>query len=265
MTGTISDFGEQWTHYTENRDFYASTEVLDSLFGPLLAKEDLAGKDLADVGAGTGRYTRMFHELGAASVLAVEPSDAVEVLERNTAGLEGVTCLRATADETPPDRFDWVFCIGVLQFIPDAEKALAAMGRGLRPGGRLFVWVYGKEGNRLYLALVRPLRAITRRLPHRLLDLLAGTLAYPAGWYAALCRALPLPMREYMRGYYSRLDHYSRKLVIYDQLNPTLARYYDRRELEALFDRSGFTDVRLHHRLGSSWSVVARFAGEESG
>ncbi len=69
-------------------------------------------------------------------------------------------------------------------------------------------------------------------------------------------------MAEYMRGYYSRLDHYSRKLVIYDQLNPTLARYYDREELRELLERSGFTEIRMHHRLGSSWSVVARYRGD---
>ncbi len=259
---TIGDFGDQWTHYTENREFYASSEVLDDLFGPLLAKEDLAGKDLADVGAGTGRYSRMFHELGAANVLAIEPSDAFAALQRNTAGLTRVSCLRGTAEETPEGSFDWVLCIGVLQFIPEAARALTAMGRALRPGGRLFVWVYGKEGNRLYLSLVRPLRAITSRIPHRALDRLAGLLAYPAGWYASACRFLPLPMARYMRNYYSRLDRYSRKLVIYDQLNPSFARYYDRRELHGLLARSGFTEIRMHRRLGSSWSVVARYRGE---
>jgi len=255
---TIGDFGEQWSHYTENRDFYASSEVLDDLFGPLLNKNELQGRDLADVGAGTGRYTRMFHELGAASVLAMEPSDAISVLERNTGGLTGIRCRRGTAEDLPAARFDWVLCIGVLQFIPAAQQALIAMGEALRPGGRLFLWVYGKEGNRLYLALVRPLRWISSRIPHRALDRLAGLLAYPAGWYASACRILPLPMARYMRRYYYRLDYYSRKLIIYDQLNPSFVRYYERDELQDLLEKSGFTEIRMHHRLGSSWSMVAR-------
>lgn len=262
MKDTIGDFGEQWSHYTENREFYASGAVLDDLFGPLLEKDDLRGKDLADVGAGTGRYTRMFHDLGVASVFAIEPSDAFSVLQRNTEDLTGVTCLHGTAERIPEARFDWVFCIGVLQFIPQASQALRAMGKGLRPGARLFVWVYGTEGNRLYLAVVRPLRWITSRIPHRALDLLATLLVYPASWYAAACRLLPLPMAKYMRGYYSRLDRYSRKVVIYDQLNPSYVRYYGREEFRSLLEESGFTDIQMHHRLGSSWSVVARYQGD---
>ncbi len=256
---TIRDFGEQWTHYTENPDYYGSSEVLEDLFGPLLSAEELRGKNLADVGAGTGRYTRIFHRLGAGSIVALEPSDAFLALERNTAGLDRVRCLRARADEIPDRRFDWVFCIGVLQFIPDPAAALKAMGEALGSGGRLFLWVYGVENNRLYLALARPLRAVTRRLPHRALDRLAALLAHPAGWYASLCRSLPLPMAEYMRRYYSRLDRYSRKLVIYDQLNPSFAHYYRREELRSLLEECGYRNIRMHHRLKTSWSVIAEY------
>jgi len=42
--GTISEFGVQWASYTENSGYYASDEVLDTLFGKLLDKKTLAGK-----------------------------------------------------------------------------------------------------------------------------------------------------------------------------------------------------------------------------
>jgi SAM-dependent methyltransferase len=258
---TIEDFGEQWTQYPDNTGFYGSApEVLDGLFGPLLDRGSLTGKAVADVGAGTGRYTRLLHAAGA-RVFALEPSAAFAVLQRNTRDLEGVEYLQAPAEAIPAGRFDLVFCVGVLQFIPDPQPALRAMGRALRPGGELFLWVYGRENNGLYLALVKPLRAVTSRLPHKVLDRLAAGLAHVAGGYARLCRAtsLPLPMARYLRDYYSRLDFYSRKLVVYDQLNPRLARYYRQEELRALLAGNGYTDIRLYHRLGYSWSVLARY------
>ncbi len=258
---TIEDFGEQWTQYPDNTGYYGSSpEVLDGLFGPLLERSSLQGKAVADVGAGTGRYTRLLHAAGA-QVFALEPSAAFEVLRRNTADLAGVEYSKAPAEDIPAGRFDLVFCVGVLQFIPDPDSALRAMGRALRPGGELFLWVYGRESNGLYLALVRPLRAVTSRLPHKLLDRLAGALAHMAGAYARLCSttSLPLPMSRYLRGYFGRLDFYSRKLVVYDQLNPRLARYYRQEELRAVLERSGYTGIRLYHRLGYSWSALAHY------
>ncbi|MCJ7830434.1 MAG: class I SAM-dependent methyltransferase [Desulfobacterales bacterium] len=258
---TIQDFGEQWTHYPENRGFYASPEALTSLLCPLLEPTTLRGLHLADVGAGTGRYTLMLHELGARKIMALEPSNAFSALQGNTAGVDRIECLQAAAEEIPQGNFDFVFCIGVLQFIPDPRSALRAMGRALGSGGRLFLWVYGAENNGLYLMLVKPLRWVTSRLSHRLLDRLAGLLAKPAGFYARLCRSKGWPLADYMRHYYARLDGYSRKLVIYDQLNPRFAKYSRQDELRALLASCGYADIRMHHHLGYSWSVLARYAG----
>jgi hypothetical protein len=48
----------------------------------------------------------------------------------------------------------------------------------------------------------------------------------------------------------------ARRVVIYDQLNPAYAKYYRRGEAEALLASQGFTDVKLHHRHGYSWTVL---------
>ena len=259
---TISDFGTQWTRYTRSSGLHGSVETLDGLFGPLLDKRDVADKRVADVGAGNGRYTLMFHQLGAERVLALEPSDGMATLKCNTQHLERIDYLQAPADAIPDENFDFVFCIGVLQFIPDPQPSLRAMGRALGPNGRLFVWVYGQENNGLYLAFVRPLRWITCRLPHAALNALSALLLLPADLYSWLSRFLPLPLGNYLRNYFSKLDRYSRKLVIYDQLNPKTARYYRKEDLEKLFEECGFTDVRMHHHLGYSWSVLARYQGK---
>lgn len=258
---TIADFGRQWTSYTENTGYYASTEVLDDLFGPLIDKESISGKKIADVGAGTGRFVKMFHELGAKHILALEPSSAIDILKENTRHLGNVEYLQTTADRLPADNFNLVFSIGVLQFIPEPVRALKAMGRALSPNGRLFLWVYGQENNRAYLSLVRPLRLITVRLPHPVLAALSGLLLLPANLYSFLCRYIGLPLAEYMRNYFTQLDQYSRKLVIYDQLNPRTARYYQKEELQELLQESGFNDIQMYHRLGYSWSVLASYKG----
>jgi hypothetical protein len=74
--------------------------------------------------------------------------------------------------------------------------------------------------------------------------------------YIALCRFLPLPMRTYMREVLARFPRQIRRLTIYDQLNPTYAKYYTRAEAEALLQQAGFVAVSVHHRHNYSWTVL---------
>jgi hypothetical protein len=53
--------------------------------------------------------------------------------------------------------------------IPEPSLSVRAALDALKPGGRMLVWFYGKEGNELYLAIVNPLRYITKRVPQWLL------------------------------------------------------------------------------------------------
>lgn len=260
---TVADFGEQWAEWGENDGYYASLELLQDVFGPLLRVEELHGLRAADVGSGTGRIARMLLEAGAAHVTAVEPSEAAAILRRNLAGYgERVDVLRATGDRLPAGLgLDLVISYGVIQFIPDPLPTLRAAHAALRPGGRVVLWVYGREGTAVYRSLLALLRGITTRLPHRALSALCGLLNGLLGAYLWLCRFLPLPLRSYARGTLARLDAHTRKLVIYDQLNPSYVHFYGRGELDDLIRSAGFADPKLHHRRGYSWTVLAEKAG----
>ncbi len=81
-------------------------------------------------------------------------------MKSNTQCLDNIKYLQATAEEIPNQNYDWIFCIGVLQFIPDPVPALKVMGKALGHQGRIFIWVYGRENNAPYLVFLKPLRLI---------------------------------------------------------------------------------------------------------
>lgn len=257
---TIDDFGEQWQAYTENRGYYASVGLLADVFGPLLDLEAIAGARVAEIGAGTGRFVRLFADAGARHIVAVEPSRAMAVLKRNTAADQArITYIEAAGDQLPPSGdLDLVFSIGVLHHIPDPVPVMKAMLGALRPGGRCAIWVYGAEGNRAYLLVAHTLRMITRRLPHHLLAGLVWLLYWPTAAYMHASRVLPLPLAKYLTEVLLRFDPATRRLVLYDQLNPAYAKYYREAEVRRLLIEAGFSDVRLYHRHGYSWAAVAR-------
>jgi len=256
---TIDDFGVQWSVYTENRGYYASTDHFEDIFSPLIDIKKIKGARVGDIGSGTGRVVAMLAHLGASEILALEPSQGYETLLKNTERFGSIVKpMRASGEKLPPGSdLDFVFSIGVIHHIPDPDPIIKAMYDGLRPGGTAAVWLYGKEGNELYLSLALPFRAISHILPHSILAGLCWALWFPLLAYIKLCKVLAfLPMSGYFVNVVDKCDSGVQRLIIYDQLNPAYAKYYTQDEAEQLLAKAGFINVRLFHRHGYSWSVA---------
>jgi SAM-dependent methyltransferase len=254
---TIKDFGEQWLRYSDNEGFYGSLELFSDILFPFLKPEEIKGSRVAEIGSGTGRIVNMLLEAGARHVIALEPSDASEVLCKNVREPERVTCLKMTGDRLPAyGNLDFVFSIGVLHHIPDPAPVVKAAFKALRPGGNFLAWLYGREGNELYLSFVKPLRRLTMHFPHFLLVSLVEVMYWPLVLYIKLCQIFPLPLQGYVRSVFQKMSREKRRLIIYDQLNPSFSKYFTKFEAEKLLVEGGFNNVRIHHRHGYSWTVI---------
>ncbi len=257
---TIGDFGDQWSRYGQNDGYYGSLTLFADILGPLAKTEDFAGLEVIDIGSGTGRIVQMLIAAGARRVHAVEPSQAMDVLRKNTAAIgDRVIYHRVTGDQVPSEiGADAVTSFGVLHHIPDPVPVMQSAHKALKPGGQMIAWLYGREGNERYLALVEPFRRLTRRLPHFLLSAVCHVLNVALTAYIWAAVLMPVPMRSYVRNVAGRLDWRKRYLVIYDQLRPYYAKYYTEQEARALFEGAGFVDIRLANRHGYSWTVIGR-------
>lgn len=260
---TIDDFDEQWTRYSDNEGWYGSLELFQDMTSPLFDTERLKDKSVVDIGSGTGRIVGMLLNAGAGHVYAVEPAEgAFDKLVENVSAMargENVTCINQRGDNWQLDvQVDYVFSIGVIQFIPDPDPTVKKCFEALKPGGEIFFWLYSHEGNELYLSFIQPLRKITTRLPHfalvSVIELLYGTLCL----YRLLGKLLPLPLRRYIETVWWPMTPKKRRLVIYDQLNPSFAKYHKKHEAIKLLETAGFVDVQTHHRHGYSWCVIGR-------
>lgn len=262
---TIGDFGHQWSRFTDNEGYYASAEMFEDIVGGLLSRSDIDGKRVADIGSGTGRIVKMLLVLGAGHVTALEPADgAFWTLQRNTAdNAERVTLINGAGESVAgAGPFDLVVSIGVIHHIPEPDTVVAATYEALKPGGKCLFWLYGEEGNETYLAIIRPLRRITSLLPHAVLTALCAVLNVALGAYVRLCRwvdtrapSVRLPLQAYANNVLSKLTREQRHLVIYDQLNPAYAKYYQQSEAVELLARNGFENCKTHHRHGYSWTI----------
>lgn len=255
---TIADFGHQWTTYTTNDGFYGSVELLEDILYPFIKPNEIRNLSIAEIGSGSGRIVNMLSKAGASKITAIEPSDAIHVLRKNTDGLlTKVVCVHSTGEAISDlGPFDLVISIGVLHHIPDPLLVAKAAYNSLVPKGRMLVWLYGAEGNELYLMVLTPFRWLTRILPRFVLPALTWMLYLPLCVYIKICKVTPLPLADYMINVIGKMSPDKQRLVIYDQLNPAHAKYYTRAEAEQLLQQAGFEGVTAHHRRGYSWTVM---------
>lgn len=258
-SATIADFGNQWQmHGQLDEDYWCDLSMLRDYLGPLLDIGDLDGAAVAEVGSGSGRIVRMLSQCRPRALHAVEPSAGVEVLHRNTVDVPNLTIHHSRGDAFRVGGLDYVLSLGVIHHIKDPLPTLRNIRENLREGGRFVIWVYGKENNGLYLAFYRTVQAVTRNLNDRVLDLISAGLNYALVPYIALCRHLPLPMRNYMLNVFAPCGMEKRKYVIFDQLNPAYSKYYTRQGVVDILTTAGFKDILTYHRHGYSWTAICR-------
>lgn len=254
---TIRDFGEQWNIYSDNQGFYGSTQFFLDTVSPFLNRENIFGQKVVDLGAGTGRVVIALLVLGAAHIIALEPSDAFKVLTHNIGLRRRVTFLNLPGDRLPAyGDIDLVLSLRVLHHIPDPAPVVKAALRSLRLGGQLCIWLYAHEGNEAYLMLAQPFRKITVHLPHRLLEVVTVILHNFFKPYVWTCKILSLPWARYLCEIYDKLTPDKQRLVIYDQLKPTFTKYYYKDEARALLENAGFKNVRVYHQRNYCWLVI---------
>jgi SAM-dependent methyltransferase len=91
---------------------------------------------MLEIGAGTGKATRVFARAGR-ELVAVEPgANLAAVLERNVAGLPHVTVERTTFEAYAGTGFDLIYAAQAMHWIDPAVR-YARPAQLLRPGGAL--------------------------------------------------------------------------------------------------------------------------------
>ena len=167
-----SSFGRQWNLFQSTQIDREGVEGEPSKFR-LFAEtgwnaDELKGADVLEVGSGAGRFSRVVLQSTAANLFSVDYSTAVEANLRNNGAIapHRFHLSQASIYELPfpDDRFDKVFCLGVLQHTPDFEASVRALVAKARPGGEIVVDFYAVRGFWTKLHAKYLLRPVTRRM-----------------------------------------------------------------------------------------------------
>jgi 2-polyprenyl-3-methyl-5-hydroxy-6-metoxy-1,4-benzoquinol methylase len=161
-TTTTADAYDQWhSRYSVDAEADAPWHRLIKAH---ISQEDLAGKRVLEIGCGRGGFSCWLSQQPCAprQIIAADfSSTAVHMGEQyaQAHGLRGITWevgdIQAIAH--PDSSFDTVISCETIEHVPDPRRAVAELGRVLKPGGRLFLTTPNYLGmmglHRLYLRL----------------------------------------------------------------------------------------------------------------
>jgi ubiquinone/menaquinone biosynthesis C-methylase UbiE len=112
--------------------------------------QSLDNKNVLEVGAGAGRFSRVVLKHTNANLWSCDYSDAVEVNYKSNFSIapQRFQIAQASIYDLPyPDKsFDYVFCFGVLQHTPNFDLAFEALAAKLKEGGEIAVDFYPING-----------------------------------------------------------------------------------------------------------------------
>jgi len=255
---SISDFGKQFKYHNNIDDYWGSQEILNDIVNPF----DLSlikNKIICEIGVGSGRILKNLIKLAPKKIYAVEPSEAIEIAKKNNEHSEVEILFKKIPGQMINFRneINYIFSIGVIHHIPEAEIVCKKIYESLKPKGKFIIWVYGKEGNELYLFVFNNLRKLTRLMPDKLLNLFSVFLNLFLSVYIFFCKYLNLPLKKYMINVLKKCSFEKRKYVIFDQLNPSYSKYYTKQDIETLLTKSGFKKFEIFNRHQYSWTAIA--------
>jgi ubiquinone/menaquinone biosynthesis C-methylase UbiE len=110
---------------------------------------DVAGKDVLDLGCGTGDMLRRFAGAGARNLTGIDLSEGMlDVARTLSSGIGNIQYVKASAESLPfPDgQFDTVMSVIAFHHFPDGGRALSEAHRVLKPDGMLYICDMCGEG-----------------------------------------------------------------------------------------------------------------------
>jgi SAM-dependent methyltransferase len=251
--GSPERFGYSWDRYNE---LLPEHEEQFLRWSAPLTRDDWRGKTFIDGGCGIGRNSYWPMQFGAAGGVGVDVDD--RTLGRAIANLAKFPTVEVRKQSiyeiTEENAVDIAFSIGVVHHLEFPERAVARLARAAKPGGRVFVWLYGRENNGWIVWFADPIRkGLFSWMPLGLVH----ALSYPLS--AALwlfVHIFPAPI-EYFR-LLKRLKFDHLRAIVFDHMIPKIALYYRKDEAIALLKSAGLEDVEAHWVNEMSWAVHGR-------
>jgi SAM-dependent methyltransferase len=183
----------------------------------------------------------------------------IEAVAARLDATDNVTVIQANLLALPfkDASFDVAWSSGVLMYSPDPSQVFASVARTVKPGGRFFISVYGKDVN--HYRMFRHLLPWAHRLPTPFVYAISALIAVPlylgfngSLWYVRTFRTGPGPHRVaiFTVEDSSPKSYKSIVLNLFDQLHPHAQSEHSVEEVLGWFSANGFHEMVVTEHIG---------------
>ncbi len=209
---------------------------LDQFFKCLgVERNDTRRLLVLDAGCGGGRLVMLLSRANF-EIVGLDFTSSVLAIDREarSRGLDHVHLIQGDLLQIPikSGLFDCIWSGGVIHHTGNTRLAFQNLVKVLKPGGRIFVWVYSADQG--VFGRVRQVLPFAHRLPHGVLLLLCRVLAVPI-WLLGRLAGEPHPMREVV-------------FKLFDHLSPRFRTVHRESELMDWYRAEGLEDIRIEIR-----------------
>jgi ubiquinone/menaquinone biosynthesis C-methylase UbiE len=254
-----------WSKY---QNFRPLEEYHFNSMSEVIPEEIVRGKIGLDLGCGCGWDTLIMAKNNpGVRIVGVDISDGVHNAGRITRHLDNVTIIKGSAANIPlqNESCDFVYSFGVLHHMCDYKNGLLEIRRVLKKYSPCFLYLYEDHAeNRIkytFLKMVALFRKITVRLPPEVLYVFALSLsplivlifAYPARFF----KRFPATRKLYEKMPFNFGDSlFSVSGDLYDRFSTPIEHRFGQQELQDLFKRLRFGEVRITKLKATAGWVV---------
>ena len=263
--GAATTFGFEWSRHGEKQlegeTVFGRTQAQDVAYflaALRVTPEQMRDAIVLDAGCGSGQLTEAIGQMQAKAVIGVDVNTAIGFPYRRCRHLPNVHIVNADLQALPfrPTQFDVVWSNGVIHHSADPRRVFDALSGAVRPGGRLYVWVYERRWNPFRFTKDALDSIGLRRVPLNVLlwfcKIIAPVSFMVHSVYRAI-RLLPFLRPVSFAGKNTTRYRSVRELELtwFDALSPKYDFRFTESEISEWFRAQGFRDLAPYqHRVG---------------
>jgi len=261
----VEGFGDEWSRFDQSS---LSADELESMFENYFhifpwntLPADAVGFDL---GCGSGRWARLVAPR-VGTLHLIDPSNALEVAQRNLSGQTNCQFHQASVDSIPlaDGSCDFGYSLGVLHHIPDTEAGLRACVAKLKSGAPFLLYLYYRFDNRplWFKALWKATdigRSAVSKLPHGprsvVSQIIAATIYFPLARTSKLVEKAGYDPKFLPLSQYRNNSFYTMRTDALDRFGTRLEKRFTKDEIRSMMENCGLADITFSDR--SFWTAV---------
>ncbi|MCS7232073.1 MAG: class I SAM-dependent methyltransferase [Elusimicrobiota bacterium] len=217
--------------------------------------QDFTDKTVCDCGCGHGQHL-IFISSYCKKAVGIDLNTA-DIARENVKNCKNVEIIEADIENLNiEEKFDIVYCIGVIHHTDNPNKAFVNIKNLVKPGGILIIWVYSWEGNFFTRTILEFLRKLIFSKIHRdyllFISKIITLMLYIPVYTLYKLPLKFLPFYEYFSNF-RKLSFKRNLLNVFDKLNAPQTKFIKKSLIQQWFNTKEFKNICIRHHKGISY------------